>query len=654
MKRPPSFRFLKLGWTCVGRFCWMAALFVVFLLGQIDDCVANAADKPVVLVKATETELFTGESLEYFIEVRNIQEPAPPDLAAFEADFDVVSQGDESRNQSSTLIINGRVSQQVTLSHLYRYRLTPRRAGELTIPAPITTVDGVEIKGDPVRISVREPEAQDIVIISQQADPVTVYPTQAFDLTLQILVRPLPDDKSKNPLAPLRQQPPRVDVAWVDLPKGLSGEDKTKWLQPLLSGDGVGFSLNDVTQRGGGFFDNPRAALFQLQQGRWKEPDLQGVEVNYHRYLLKRRVIAASSGTYRFAPALVKGTFVTSREGRSYAGERLVAVSNPLVVTVKDVPSQRPANFTGGIGRYRLAVSASPTTLRVGDPLTLSLEFGQLSGGGPLDLVSAPDLATIPELNDNFEVVDRAPVGRMVGEAKRFEYALRPKRAGVQIPPLVVSVFDPVAEQFVELASEGISLTVSDTDRVSAGDLVGGSGAPANRELRSQDRGIFQNNTTRTDWSNEQPQLATLVGTTVVSWGMVALLGFLRRFTTQYQNDGIGRRRRGARGAAQNRLSEARELVSDNNAPLAIQKIQFALLGILADVENRPPAGLTSSDLIAALENHGASPNDQQATIALFRELESAQYGGGTAASLGELINHAERLVPIILRALQG
>lgn len=86
-----------------------------------------------------------GESLEYFVEIRNAKDPSPPDVSALRVDFDVVPNGDESRNQSSTVIFNGRITQQSTFSHIYRFRLTPKRTGKLAIPAPSAVIDGKTI-----------------------------------------------------------------------------------------------------------------------------------------------------------------------------------------------------------------------------------------------------------------------------------------------------------------------------------------------------------------------------------------------------------------------------------------------------------------------------------------------------------------------------
>ncbi len=349
------------------------------------------------------------------------------------------------------------------------------------------------MSGRALALNVIAPEAQDLVVPEIKTDREKVYPTQPFEVTLRVLVRPLPDDPDRDPLVPLRRRPPHLDVNWVDLPAGLTGDDKARWLEKLLAENGSGFTLNDVTTRSGSFFEGPRLAVFSLYQGRESRKGLDGRPVNYFVYELKRKLTAEKAGTYALGPAIVKGSFVDGMEGSSYTGRRLVAVAPAVSVEVREVPAPRPATFCGGIGNYRLAASASPTALRVGDPLTLTLDIERGQASGSLDLISAPDLAANPQIAADFEILDKNPTGRREGEVKRFEYALRPKRAGVGIPPLAVTVFNPDTEKFSEIATKPIALAVSAASRLGAGDLVGslpGSGTP---EIKSRAQGIFQN-----------------------------------------------------------------------------------------------------------------------------------------------------------------
>ena len=432
-------------------------------------------------------------------------------------DFDVVSTGNESRNQSSTFIINGRVTQQNSFGHAYRFRLTPKRTGKLVIPAPSATIDGKTVSGRALTLNVIAPEAQDLVIPEMKADREKVYPTQPFEVTLRVLVRPLPDDPDRDPLGPLRRRPPHIEVNWVDLPAGLTGEDKARWLEKLLSEDGSGFALNDITMRSGAFsfFDGPRAAVFNLYQGRESRKGLDGRPVNYFVYELKRKLTAEKTGTYTLGPAVVKGSFVEGMKGSNYTGRRLVAVAPAVSVEVREVPAPRPATFCGGIGNYRLAASASPTTLRVGDPLTLTLDFERGQASGSLDLISAPDLAATPQIADDFEIVDKNPTGRRDGEVKRFEYALRPKRAGVGIPSLAVTVFNPDTEKFSEITTQPIALAVSAAGRLDAGDLVGSLSGSGTQEIKSRAQGIFQNVTDPSELNDERVNVVALAEVTV-------------------------------------------------------------------------------------------------------------------------------------------
>ena len=84
--------------------------------------------------------------------------PTAPDLSALRGDFDIASLGDESHNQSSVIIINGSVTEQNSFGHAYRFRLTPKRTGSLTIAAPTVTVDGKTISGHTLPLYVIAPE----------------------------------------------------------------------------------------------------------------------------------------------------------------------------------------------------------------------------------------------------------------------------------------------------------------------------------------------------------------------------------------------------------------------------------------------------------------------------------------------------------------
>jgi BatD DUF11 like domain len=612
-----------------------------------------SADEPEIVVEAGASEIFIGESVDYVVEIRNVKNPGQPDLSALRRDFDVVSAGDESHNQSSTFIINGKVTQQNSFGHAFRFRLTPKRTGKLMIPAPSATIDGNTVRGRALDLTVVAPEAQDLVVPEIKTDREKVYPTQPFEVTLRVLVHPLPDESDRDPLVPLRRRPPHLDVNWVDLAAGLTGDDKARWLEKLLAEDGTGFTLNDVTTRSGSFFEGPRLAVFHLYQGRESRKGLDGRPVNYFVYELKRKLTAQKAGTYVFGPVIVKGSFVEGMEGSSYTGRRLVAVAAAVPVEVRDVPLPRPVTFCGGIGSYHLAATANPTALRVGDPLTLRLDIERGQASGSLDLISAPDLGANPQLADDFEILDKNPTGRKEGEVKRFEYALRPKRAGVGIPSLAVTVFNPDTEKFLELATRPIALAVSAASRLGAGDLVGSLPSPTTQEIKSRAQGIFQNVTDPSELNDQRVDIATLAGLTAGLWCGVGCLIAAVSSHRRKSGDVVWQRKRLARRAAERKLAEARKALAAGRSMDALRAIRSALVGLIADMRNIVAEGMTATEADATLSQTAVPAVERAEVLHLLDAIESAEYGSGIVPEIPAMISTAERLLPGLARHLQ-
>ncbi len=618
---------------------------------------APAAETPEIAVEASANEIYIGESIEYHVEIKNSKNPSPPDMSDLNSEFDVVSEGDESRNQSSTFIYNGRVTKQDSFSHVFRFRLTPKRTGDLTIPAPSATIDGQTIRGRALALRVIAPEEQDLVVPEISTDRSKVYPTQPFEVTLRVLVQPLPDEPDLDPLTPLRRQPPHLEVNWVDPPAGLAGEEKTGWLEGLLANDGTGFTLNNVTMRGGSFFDGPRSAVFNLYHGRESRAGLDGEKIEYFVYELKRKLTPTKAGSYQLGPALVKGTFVDGNAGSRYSARRLVAVVPAVTVEVNEVPTPRPPTFCGGIGEYHVAASAHPTSLRVGDPLTLTLNIkrGDIKRGdssGSLELVSAPDLTANTQLAANFDIIDKNPTGRTDGDVKRFAYAMRPRRAGVEIPPLAVTVFDPETESFSEITTRPIPLEVSEAGHVGAGDLVGNLTDSGSQEIKSREEGIFQNVTDLSELADQRVDIPALAGMAAGTWCAAGCLIVALTMYRRKSADAGWRRRQQARPAAVQKMAQARKALADGRPELALRATRNAVVGLIADSRNIVAEGLTALEAEAALAETAVTLDERADVQRLLESIEAAEYGSGSAAGVSAMIEPADQLIPRLARRL--
>src|SRR6185312_3796296 len=69
--------------------------------------------------------------------------------------------------------------------------------------------------------------------------------------------------------------------------------------------------------------------------------------------------------------------------------ERRTIRSEPVTLDVKPLPPKAPPQFSGAIGNFTMTTEAKPTTLQVGDPITVT---STITGRGNFDRVNAPVL----------------------------------------------------------------------------------------------------------------------------------------------------------------------------------------------------------------------------------------------------------------------
>ena len=628
------------------------ALFALAILTPLAWC----GEGPVeAIAEVSRKELYFGEDLVLQISERNVTQPVKPDVTALKEDFVVVEAGDQSLNQSSVMIINGRRIDRSFHGHAYRYKLTPKRSGQVVIPALTMEINGQKVSTRPIALRVKAPDRQDLVLTEIEVTPRTVFPTQPFEVKLRIRVRPLPDQPQSDPVGPLRRRPPRIQINWLDpLPDGLTSTPAQQWLSALQSRNRIGFTINEIGSNDVFAFFERTLALFDLRVGREKRKDLQGREVNYHVYELKRTFVAEAEGPFTFGPANVKGVFVSGVGQRGYDGRDIYAIAEAKSIEVKSVPSPRPASYCGGIGTYQVSAEASPTKLRIGDPLTFTLSFKRGAGAGSLELISAPDLRTFEALAADFDVADEIPTGEIGGERKKFVYTLRPKKVGVSIPALPITFFDPTGERFVDVKTKPIPLDVTEASQLKAGDLVAGT-SPVDAKgtaLRSRDEGIFQNVTSLAEIGNRQaaPRLY-LIASAILLFGYVLLWAGVLVWR-RVSSDPAWQRRQAARGNAESALREARSALGEGKNEDALRTLRAALTGLVADMLNLPAAGMTVHEAGAAVRDAGISEAAHHEVDRVLAALDALEYGAKSADELGSALDSAEKLLPVLHKEL--
>ncbi len=339
-------------------------------------------------------------------------------------------EGPQTSRMSQVTIINGR--QESSVHTTLTYRITALRAGQFTIPAFPVEVDGTTRQVGPLGLRAERG-------------------SQASAIRLRCTV----DDRS-----PFVQQPVTYRVTWLvaneihayelTIPVLDGGDELVVEFMPprgasrtqelMVNGVPMGAAVGKETVEGADYTTfTVTARIYPLKEGALTLPApivrasvQQGWEVVRDFFFMERR------------PKLVTMT----------------AVGDQVRLSVRGLPVEgRPRGFGGAVGSYELAISASDTVVRVGDPILLTI---RIKGSGLLSQVRRPDLGAVPEVARDFAVLGTLDPGEVSGNEMVFRETVRPKSAEVRrFPPVPFSYFDPSTQRYRTAWSSPIPLRVS-------------------------------------------------------------------------------------------------------------------------------------------------------------------------------------------------
>lgn len=149
-----------------------------------------------------------------------------------------------------------------------------------------------------------------------------------------------------------------------------------------------------------------------------------------------------------------------------YETKTIMVESANIGLKISDLPDEgKPADFSGGVGKYKFEMTVSPTAVKVGDPLTVRM---RIAGDGNMKSVTFPLLKG----SDDFKVYD-PKISQHDGE-KILEQVVIPKNDRVTALPAVgFSYFDPVDEMYRIVTQGPFALTVSPLAKGEEAKVVG-------------------------------------------------------------------------------------------------------------------------------------------------------------------------------------
>lgn len=330
------------------------------------------------------------------------------------AGLEVVHSGEQSQIQ----IANG--VQMIEVTHFYRFRGSD--PGTYTIPPITIRIGNQELASRPVEVTIFERDG-----------------SEAVDAT-------------------------RPYFAKLELPTGefYVNEVIPFTLTAFARGSN---SINDVVQ--------PRFEheSFVIKNFRNVRTDVTEVgNTNYSTASLPSTLFALKPGEHRLGPATLGIRVLDTRSRGGFGFSSFFSrttlqemASNTVNVTVKPLPANAPASFTGGVGSFTLEATPSTTELSVGDPV--SMQF-TVSGTGNLRTMSAP-VFSIPQTGiwksyePSKELPDDSESDGFGPGTATFSQVIIPETRVDKIPPFELSFFDPKKAEYVTLKTDPVPITVN-------------------------------------------------------------------------------------------------------------------------------------------------------------------------------------------------
>jgi len=390
----------------------LTVLFVVALLTWS----ANAASFTASLDRDTIT---LGEQATLSLtfeggQSRNVPTPSVPGL-----------EFTQTGNAQSFSLINGAMSSTVTVT----FTVTARQPGEFTIPALTADVNGQQLATMPLKLVVTRASAPSNAAVN-----------------------------SGNEVAFLKIIFPK-DKVYV-------GQTAVARLELFLRDDVQdlrGFQLTGSSTDG---FSTGKLVEFQNQRRR--------VQLGNHAYTVIPLAIpltVVKTGALTLGPFTAGAVIVLpgqNQDGDPFfrqffnQGEQKQVTLATESVAVDSLPlptAGQPANFTGAVGSYTMTATAGPTTVTVGDPITVRV---QISGRGALDSLTLPTQDTWHNFK-TYPPTAKTQTGDQFGfqGTKTFEQIVSPLNSDVhELPPLAFSFFNPDDGQYHTLTHAAVPLVV--------------------------------------------------------------------------------------------------------------------------------------------------------------------------------------------------
>jgi hypothetical protein len=533
-------------------------------------------------------------SVSWTVNTRGGQFSAP----SFEGFYKLM--GPQTSYNSSTQIINGKVSQKTTYSHLYY--LQALEEGTFVLPPASFTLKNKTYYSDSLRIEVVGTIANRQNVQTGEND--TRIETANKDLFLDLSVNRREVYIGEHITAIIKIYT-RVD---------LSGINEIKY-PPF-----TGFLKTDI--------ETP--ALTSLKQENIKGT-IYGTGV-IQQFLLFPQV----TGEITIDPVQIS-VLVRQKSGQAdpFFGDFFStyqtiprAVISPVVkINVKPLPGTKPDDFSGVVGKLDLKATIDKDTVTVNDAVNFKIT---VSGSGNLKLAGAPTMKLSPDIEVYDPQVKDNIKNSINGTSglRTFEYLLIPRHHGdFSIPPVSYSFFNTSTGKYETLTTREFNFHARRSTDESTGITVYGGMSKEDVKYLGQDIRFIKSELGKISRSADII-ISKRSFYSIYAIAFLLFIGvlFARREHIRRNADITAVRNRKAGKVAGKRLREASACMKRDEMDRFHEEILKAIWGYLSDKLNIPVSDLTRNNAVAAMKEKGIQEDILDNLAKILDNCEYARY----------------------------
>jgi len=550
--------------------------------------------------------------VQFILNTQNVSGFNAPDFKGFEVIY-----GPATSSQSSFQMINGRTSQSSNI--IYTYVLLTANPGTYTIGSASVQVDGKTVKSQPVQVK--------------------VLPSAGGSST----------NARGNNNDNYHEE--RLNSSSTSSSQSNSGKDlfmtatasrtKVHEQEAILLTYKI-YTLLDLTQLDGKL---PTLDGFQIQEiplPRTKEFELEHYNGRNYRTVVWSQYLLfpQKSGKLTIPAITYEGVVVTRNRhidpieaffnGQSgYVEEKRSIVTPSLTIDVASLDN-KPAGFSGAVGKFSIASDISTEEVDANDAVTLKIS---VKGCGNMKLIATPqvefpkDFETYDaKVNDSFQLTRAGLEG-----TKEFEYLVVPRHAGTyEIPSVKFIYFDTDSRTYKTLTTDAYTLKVNKAKGSSGQNVSNYTGQQQdvqqlNQDIRFIKKGEVAYHQLGSTFFGTWKYWASYI-LPLLLFVIVVLLG--RQRMKANANVALSRGRK-ANKVALKRMKAAKSLLDAHDVGKFYDEVLRALWGYVGDKFNMSQETLNKENIEQSLASRQVPVEYVQQFIKVLNDCEYARYAPG-------------------------